>query len=113
TATRARLERRWSGLPAASFSRPKRRNMHTKIRRDIVLLALAVVSAVASASGAATAARSNEVPKRISVPGTPLAIASGYGSLWVAGHDGTTLYRINPRTGRIRAKIAEGTNACG
>jgi hypothetical protein len=87
--------------------------MHTKMRPNIILLALAVVIAVASVSGAATAARSKTVPKRISVPGTPLAIASGYGSLWVAGHDGTTLYRINSRTGRIQARIGEGTNACG
>lgn len=85
--------------------------MHTNMRRSIVLIAIVVVAAAASVVASAMATR--KVPKRIEVPGTPLAIASGHGSLWVAGHDGTTLYRINPRTGRIRARIAEGTNACG
>jgi hypothetical protein len=87
--------------------------MHTNMRRSVVLLALAVATAAASVNAAATASSAGKVPKRIQVPGTPLAIAAGYRSLWVAGHDGTTLYRINPRTGRIRARIGEGTNACG
>ena len=87
--------------------------MHTNMRRSVVLLALAVATAAASVNAAATASSAGKVPKRIQVPGTPLAIAAGYRSLWVAGHDGTTLYRINPLTGRIRARIGEGTNACG
>jgi streptogramin lyase len=87
--------------------------MHTNMRRIFVLVAIAVAAAAASVGASATATRDTRVPKRIAVPGTPLAIASGYGSLWVAGHDGTTLYRINPKTGRIRARIGEGTNACG
>jgi streptogramin lyase len=87
--------------------------MHMKMRRSFVLLTVVLAAAAASVSASAMEIGADKVPKRISVPGTPLAIASGYGSLWVAGHDGTTLYRINPRTGRIQARIGEGTNACG
>lgn len=85
--------------------------MHGNMRRALALIAIVAAAAAAAARSSATA--TGTVPKRIGVPGLPLAVAAGYDSLWVAGHEGTTLFRIDLRTGRIRARIEEGTNACG
>jgi len=83
------------------------------MRRPIAVLVVAAAAAAGSLSASATTTHPAGAPNSIAVNGTPLAIASGYGSLWVAGHDATVLYRIDPATGRIRARIGEGTNACG
>jgi len=58
-----------------------------------------------------------DLPKDVlvSVPvsGGPLKLAVGYGSLWITSHRGDTLYRLDPRTDKITARIDIGAESCG
>jgi hypothetical protein len=38
----------------------------------------------------------------------PIGVALGFGSLWVADLDAKTVDRVNPRTGRIVARLRVG-----
>jgi streptogramin lyase len=43
----------------------------------------------------------------------PLRLGAGFGSMWVATHRDSFLYRIDPRTNRVVAKIDTGNESCG
>jgi hypothetical protein len=45
----------------------------------------------------------------VRLPGTPIAVVIGYGSLWAL--DGSTLYRLEGRAGRVTRRIALGASA--
>jgi streptogramin lyase len=49
----------------------------------------------------------------ITVGGGPLRMAAGFGSLWVATHRDTFLYRIDPATNEVTARIDVGQESCG
>ena len=49
----------------------------------------------------------------IRLSGAPTAVGAGFGSLWVASHRGSLLYRIDPDTNAIEAQIVMGTEQCG
>lgn len=49
----------------------------------------------------------------IDVTGGPLGIGVGFGSVWVEAHRDHDLYRIDPNTSRVTAKIDLGYDACG
>jgi len=46
---------------------------------------------------------------QVRLPGTPVAVAMGFGSLWSL--DGSTLYRLDERTGRMKRRIVLGATA--
>jgi hypothetical protein len=104
-------------------------------RKALVLVAVAVVSAGCSSGSSSTsgrvinqstrtahpkatpAAQVSKVPHlphgviaSIHVPlGTaPIAATPGFGSLWVVGHHGMDVLRVNPRTNKVIAKINTG-----
>jgi virginiamycin B lyase len=53
--------------------------------------------------------RSNRRAGQVSGPlFVPIGVALGFGSLWVADLDTKTIDRVNPRTGRILARLAVG-----
>jgi streptogramin lyase len=43
----------------------------------------------------------------------PTAVAAGFGAVWVASHRGTLLYRIDPDSNTVVARIDVGQEACG
>jgi DNA-binding beta-propeller fold protein YncE len=49
----------------------------------------------------------------VALGGGPLRLGAGFGSLWVATHRDSFLYRIDPRTNRVVAKIDTGNESCG
>ncbi len=49
----------------------------------------------------------------IRTPGFPVAIGFGHGSVWVAAHRATTVYRIDPQTNRVQARIDVARESCG
>jgi streptogramin lyase len=49
----------------------------------------------------------------VPVSGGPLRMAAGFGSLWVSTHRGPLLYRIDPATNKVVARIVTGTESCG
>jgi streptogramin lyase len=49
----------------------------------------------------------------ISTPGAPVGIVAAFGSIWVASHRGTLVYRIDPASNRVIAKIDIGQDSCG
>ena len=46
---------------------------------------------------------------RVRLPGAPIAVALGFGSLWAL--DSSTLYRLDAATGRIAQRVSLGANA--
>jgi hypothetical protein len=62
------------------------------------------------------AAPARHVTIRLEPGAWPTYVASGFGSIWVASHrpsaHGPLLYRINPRTNRIVARLTLPDNAC-
>jgi YVTN family beta-propeller protein len=49
----------------------------------------------------------------IPVSGGPLRMGVGFGSVWVATHRDTLLYRIDPSTNKVIARIDVGQEECG
>lgn len=49
----------------------------------------------------------------LATPGAPGALLWAYGSVWVMAHRSTTLFRIEPDTAKISARIATGVYGCG
>ena len=45
--------------------------------------------------------------------GAPASVAAGFGSIWVATHRGTVLYRIDESTDKVTAQIDVGQESCG
>jgi YVTN family beta-propeller protein len=43
----------------------------------------------------------------------PNPVATGFGSVWVATHRSNTLYRIDPQTDKVSARIDLGQSTCG
>lgn len=82
-------------------------------RRFAAATSVAVLGALVIAVAAALAALGPKGTKQITVPGGPLGLARGFGSIWVSAHRDTYLYRIDPATNRIQSKIDMGQNACG
>ena len=87
----------------------------------------ATASAAASSSASVSSAASvlaSPSPSTSSLPSAVLAsiqldsgaapapMTMGYGSIWVGSHRTDNLYRIDPTTDRIAAKIDIGQNAC-
>ena len=69
-------------------------------------MALVALVAVASSAAAGTRATPARVAATISIPGFPALVATGYGSVWVAGHRNGALYRINPGTNHVTGKLS-------
>ena len=75
-------------------------------------------SAAASASPPAAASPATALPVGVlaSIPldagSAPLEIATGYGSVWVGTHRASTLYRIDPVTDTVAARIDLGQDTC-
>ncbi len=46
-------------------------------------------------------------------PGAPGALLWAYGSVWVMAHRSTTLFRIEPDTAKVSARIDTGVYGCG
>lgn len=82
-------------------------------RRLAVAGSVAVLGALVVAVAAALAALGPKGTRQITVPGGPLGLAQGFGSIWVSSHRGTYLYRIDPATNRVTSRIDVGQNACG
>jgi streptogramin lyase len=74
--------------------------------RRILSMALVALVAVASSAAAGTRATPARVAATISIPGFPALVATGYGSVWVAGHRNGVLYRINPGTNHVTGKLS-------
>jgi hypothetical protein len=68
-----------------------------------------------SASGASptVSPRPKGVLAVIPTPGGPLGIATGFGSVWVTSENGSVLYRIDPATNKVIARIDVGHAMCG
>jgi len=49
----------------------------------------------------------------IVMPAGPLRLAAGFGSVWAAAHRGNVLYRVDPATNKVIARIHVGTESCG
>ncbi len=67
--------------------------------------------------GVATARPTPELPDEVDdvirLSGGPTAVGVAYGSLWVASHRGSLLYRIDPDTNAIEAQVNIGSEQCG
>jgi peptide/nickel transport system substrate-binding protein len=113
------LERSHSEVPA------RRRPSVLRAAVGVAVLALAVgattslllvsggttaslVSGGASSRLFAIAARSGELGKTIELAGSPSAVASGAGSIWVADPNRATVSRVDPRSGAIVDRIPVG-----
>jgi streptogramin lyase len=76
-------------------------------------------AAGASPAAASPAALSTPLPDGVlaSIPldrgVAPLAVAVGFGSVWVTSHRNTLLYRIDPGSNTVIARIDVGQKACG
>lgn len=74
-------------------------------------------AAQSSAPGPVPTAQTHALPKgvlaEIPVDGGPLGMASGYGALWVSTHRDNHLYRIDPKTNKVVARIDTGQQSCG
>jgi len=81
--------------------------------RRTLLFATVIVFALMWSVGIASAGPGPKGTVQITVPGGPLGLAQGFGSIWVSSHRDTYLYRINPATNRIQNRIDMGQNACG
>jgi len=81
--------------------------------RGTILFAAVLVFALTWSVGIASAAPGPKGTVQITVPGGPLGLAQGFGSIWVSSHRDTYLYRINPATNRVQNRIDMGQNACG
>jgi streptogramin lyase len=96
------------------------------------MLAFALAACSASVGGATSPPSSTQAPPtpRATVAPTPLpegvlasielqpgsapsAIVAAYGSIWVASHRGTQLYRIDPGSDTVVAQIDLGQESCG
>jgi hypothetical protein len=87
----------------------------TTIRTLKVALVVALASAaiVTGASASSTTAAKIHVKKIFVSAGVGTgSVLNAYGSIWVASHVGTYLYRINPRTNRVVKSINIGENQC-
>jgi streptogramin lyase len=63
--------------------------------------------------GAPSPALPEGVDQLIRLSGAPHAIGVGYGSIWVSSHRGSQLFRIDPETNAIEARITVGRPQCG
>jgi DNA-binding beta-propeller fold protein YncE len=72
---------------------------------------LIAAAAFVLAAAAAPAANGPRVVS-IATTGFPNHVVAGYRSIWVAGHRGGFLYRINPRSNRVIAAIDIGDAMC-
>jgi streptogramin lyase len=80
----------------------------------------AVIVALVSAATATGAAASSTATAKVQVtkihlrgnPADPGSVLSAYGSIWVASHVGTGLFRIDPRTNHVLKVINVGENQC-
>jgi streptogramin lyase len=69
-----------------------------------------------SPTPSAAATRSSlpsHVQAEIPLPGGPARLGSGFGSIWVGALRGTTLYRVDPRTNTVVARIPTRGKLCG
>jgi DNA-binding beta-propeller fold protein YncE len=71
------------------------------------VVALVVATAAAGAAGGAERAipSAGRVVARIPVAGAPLGLLTEPGAVWVTGHHSNFVYRIDPSTDRIAAKV--------
>lgn len=49
----------------------------------------------------------------LSTPGAPGALLWAYGSIWVMAHRDSTLFRVDPVTAKVNARIDTGVYGCG
>ena len=77
----------------------------------VALCFLATVTAAASASGTA-ASRAHVTKIRLDLGVWPGSVLNAYGSIWVASHVGSYVYRIDPHTNRVTNRIKVGENQC-
>jgi DNA-binding beta-propeller fold protein YncE len=109
----------------SSHARRSRRHLASSAARALaasvfVTLAAACASCAASPSDpgldSSPSTSRGTLPKGvlavIRAPGGPLLVAAGSGSVWVGSHRGTTLYRIDPATNKIIARVYLGMIAC-
>jgi streptogramin lyase len=61
-----------------------------------------------SASPAASAAPAANVTATIAIPGNPNGIILAHDSLWVASRHGNLVYRLDPASGQVIAKVGVG-----
>jgi streptogramin lyase len=80
-------------------------------RMSLALVAAAAVTATTS-SVSARPAGGSEIVATIRTPGFPGPVAVGFGSVWVGGHRSGTVYRIDPRTNRVAAKVEVPDTLC-
>lgn len=75
-------------------------------------IVLAVCAAVALAvSGHSSASHADRVVIR--TPNYPVFVVKGYGSIWVGAHHAQVVYRIDPRTNRVRKTVLLYHTPCG
>ena len=80
---------------------------NTCSRQRFAIALAATVAAIVVVSAAAAPA-----PVKFKTLGTPAGMLAANGSIWVAGHRGGYVYRLNPRTNRISAAINVGVALC-
>jgi hypothetical protein len=77
--------------------------------RTLIAFVVALVVATAAAGAAEGAERAipsaGRVVARIPVAGAPLGLLTEPGAVWVTGHHSNFVYRIDPSTDRIAAKV--------
>jgi streptogramin lyase len=78
-----------------------------------LVIALASAAMVTGASASGTTAAKVHVKKILVAAGVGTgSVLNAYGSIWVAAHVGTYLYRINPHTNHVIKSINIGENQC-
>jgi streptogramin lyase len=73
-----------------------------------VLKSVGTVTVAATLAAGAVQARDAAPPgvsATIATPGYPALVTVAYGSVWVAGHRNSVVYRIDPRTNRVTGKV--------
>jgi streptogramin lyase len=78
---------------------------------SLVLVAMAAIPATTSRVSAHPAGGS-EIVAKIKTPGFPGPVGVGFGSIWVGGHRSGIVYRIDPRTNRVAAKVEVPDTLC-
>lgn len=73
----------------------------------------AAVGVATARPGRPSPALPDGVDQVIRLSGAPTSVGIGFGSLWVASHRGSLLYRIDPDTNAIEAQIVIGREQCG
>jgi DNA-binding beta-propeller fold protein YncE len=74
--------------------------------------AIATVTAIASLATGASAVPASDIAASIKTPGFPGPVGAGLDAVWVGGHRNGVVYRIDPRTNHVAAKVEVPDTLC-